>query len=168
MKLLKALDEHFEEGVIFVALSAMSIIIFLQVIMRYGFQSSLSWSEEIARYLFIWLIYIGISYGAKKDAHVAVTVLDFVLSKQAQKYLQILTTIIFFGFSCMTVYYGRAVCALIMRLGQKAAATDIDMWIVYAAVPTGFALTCIRLIQKLIRQIKSLKDEEPSEANANN
>lgn len=158
MKLIKLLDEHFEEAIIFMALSLMSIIIFFQVVMRYGFQASLSWSEEIARYLFIWLIYIGISYGVKKNAHVAVTVLDFVLSKKAKALMHLFTTLIFFAFSCVTLYYGKAVCSLIMRLGQHAAATDLPMWIVYAAVPTGFALTCIRLIQNFIKQLKELKE----------
>lgn len=149
MKILKLLDDHFEEAIIFVALSMMSLIIALQVVMRYGFQASLSWSEEIARYLFIWLIYIGISYGVKKNAHVAVTALDLVLSPRAQHVMKIISTIVFFLFAMTVVYYGRAVCATIGRLGQEAPATGIHMWMVYAAVPTGFTLTCIRLVQRL-------------------
>ena len=149
MKILKLLDDHFEEAIIFVALAAMSLIIAVQVLMRYGFQASLSWSEEVARYLFIWLIYVGISYGVKKSAHVSVTALDLVLSPRAQHIMKIISTFVFLAFALTVVYYGRAVCATIGRLGQEAPATGISMWMVYAAVPTGFTLTCIRLIQRL-------------------
>lgn len=156
-RIVKLLDDHFEEWIIFTALASMSVIIALQVVMRYGFQASLAWSEEVARYLFIWLIYIGISYGVKKNAHVAVTVLDFVLSARQKQYLQILTTIIFFAFAFAMFWYGRIVCMTIARLGQQSPAMDIHMWMVYAAVPTGFTLTCFRLVQRLVSQLKGLK-----------
>ena len=149
MKILKWLDDHLEESFIFVSLSAMSIIIALQVLMRYVFQASLSWSEEVARYLFIWLIYVGISYGVKKNAHVAVTALDLVLSDKVKHLMKVLSAVIFLVFSTIVVFYGWQVCAKIMRLGQAAPGTGLEMWIVYLAAPAGFALTSIRLIQLL-------------------
>ncbi|MDR3073379.1 MAG: TRAP transporter small permease, partial [Deltaproteobacteria bacterium] len=106
MNILKWLDEHLEEAVIFTTLSSMSLIIAVQVVMRYGFQASLSWSEEVSRYLFIWLVYVGISYGVKKSAHVSVTVLDLVLSKRAKHLLKLITAVIFLVFSVIIVYYG--------------------------------------------------------------
>jgi len=157
MTIIKWLDEHLEEAIIFVALSAMSIIIAVQVLMRYGFDASLSWSEEVARYLFIWLIYIGISYGVKKNAHVAVTALDLALSDKAQRTLKLLSSIVFLLFAIAIVYYGGQVCAKIARLGQEAPATGLEMWLVYLAVPTGFTLTCFRLVQRLYFMIRDFK-----------
>ena len=153
LRVLRFLDDHLEECVIFVTLSLMSIIIALQVVMRYAFQASLSWSEEIARYLFIWLIYIGISYGVKKSAHVAVTATDLFLSSTQQKWMRLISNIVFFVFALCIFYYGRQVCATIARLGQQSPAMDIPMWMVYAAAPTGFCLTCIRLIQRIRQQL---------------
>ena len=54
---MKFLNEHLEEFFIIPLMFAMSIIIFIQVVMRYAFQNSLTWSEELARYLFVWLVY---------------------------------------------------------------------------------------------------------------
>lgn len=158
MKIFKWLDAHLEEAFIFTALSAMSIIIFLQVVMRYGFQASLSWSEEIARYLFIWLIYIGISYGVKKSAHVEVTALDLVLPEAGRRCLKAVSAVFFLIFSVIIVYYGWLVCMKIMRLGQEAPGTGIEMWVVYLAVPTGFTLTCFRLCQRLRGMLKKTKN----------
>jgi TRAP-type C4-dicarboxylate transport system permease small subunit len=148
------MDEHFEETIIFITLSSMSIIIGLQVVMRYVFHSALSWSEELARYLFIWLIYIGISYGVKRGSHVAVTAINWILSGRAQHLLKCVSTCIFLIFAIVVAYHGQVVCATIARLGQHAPATGINMWIVYAAVPTGFTLTCVRLLQQLYLLLK--------------
>jgi TRAP-type C4-dicarboxylate transport system permease small subunit len=155
MSILKWLDDHLEEAFIFLSLSAMSVIIAVQVLMRYVFQSSLSWSEEIARYLFIWLIYVGISYGVKKSAHVSVTALDLVLSDKARRCLKIISIIVFFLFSVMIIQYGWQVCSRIMRFGQESPAAGLQMGLVYMAVPVGFALTCFRLAQKLYDMLKS-------------
>jgi len=167
-RMLKLLDDHFEEAIIFVALSAMSLIIAFQVLMRYGFDASLSWSEEISRYLFIWLIYIGISYGVKKQAHVAVTALDLWLSPRQIQILRLLSAVVFLVFAILIFYYGREVCSKIGRLGQQSPAMDIPMWMVYAAVPTGFGLTCIRLVQLIYRQLKDWnKPVEPPQPSGN-
>ena len=48
---------------------AMSIIIFIQVVCRYVFQNSLTWSEEMARYMFVWLVYFSVSYTARRKTH---------------------------------------------------------------------------------------------------
>ena len=160
-RVLKFLDDHVEEVLIFTVFSLMSIIIFFQVIMRYIFQSSLSWSEEIARYLFIWLIYIGVSYAAKKNSHVAVTATELVLSPKHTKWIRLTAHVIFLAFAMCVFYYARQVCSTILRLGQQSPALDIPMWAIYAAVPTGFCLTCIRQIQNIRRQILDWNSELP-------
>ena len=71
-KILSFLDEHFEKYLFIAILGIMSIVICYQVFMRYVMAASLSWSEELARYLFIWMAYIAISYGVKKEQHVSV------------------------------------------------------------------------------------------------
>ena len=61
-KILSFLDEHFEEYLLIAILGIMSIVICYQVFMRYVMAASLSWSEELARYLFIWMAYICLLY----------------------------------------------------------------------------------------------------------
>ena len=57
MKALRFLDENIEKMLCVIALALMSAVIVAQVFCRYVLNSSLSWSEELARYLFIWMIY---------------------------------------------------------------------------------------------------------------
>ncbi len=64
---MKYVWEHLEEFFIIPLMFAMSIIIFIQVIMRYVFQNSLTWSEELARYMFVWLVYFAVSFTARRE-----------------------------------------------------------------------------------------------------
>ena len=85
MKVLKFLDENLEKMLCVIFLALMSIIIVLQVFFRYVLNNSLSWSEELARYLFIWMIYIGISYGVKLDKHICVDAVYTFMPKSIKR-----------------------------------------------------------------------------------
>ena len=66
---MKFINEHLEEFFIIPLMFAMSIIIFIQVVMRYAFQNSLTWSEELARYLFVWLVYCSKLYSTQRKTY---------------------------------------------------------------------------------------------------
>ena len=68
MKVMKWFDEYAEISVCVVLMSTMTVLLAVQVFMRYVMGASLSWSEEIARYLFIWLIYLGIELWRARNA----------------------------------------------------------------------------------------------------
>ena len=63
-KALQWLDENLEEVLLVIALAAMAVIMGIQVIARYIFGASLSWSEELTRYIFIWAGFLSVSYRA--------------------------------------------------------------------------------------------------------
>ena len=67
--ILKTLDK-IEETVLVAMFVAMVGIIFFQVIMRYVFNNSLSWSEELGKFLFVWISWLGISIGHKRKEHI--------------------------------------------------------------------------------------------------
>ncbi|MCL2601411.1 MAG: TRAP transporter small permease subunit, partial [Treponema sp.] len=69
LKALQWLDLNAEITINIFLMSFMVIILFIQVIMRRVFNNSLFWSEELARYMFIWLVYLGISHGARLRKH---------------------------------------------------------------------------------------------------
>lgn len=158
MKIIKFLDERVEEILLGFLLSGMSLIIAVQVFMRYVMKSSLSWSEEIARYMFIWMVYIGISYGVKKSKHIKIDAAVNIFPKATRKYLYILSDLIFLSFAAILVVKSKEVSSLIFKLGQASPATGIPMGYVYLAVPIGLSLVCIRLVQRLFYKIKNLNE----------
>ena len=80
---------------------AMSIIIFIQVVCRYVFQNSLTWSEEMARYMFVWLVYFSVSYTARREKHIRIDAAINLYPKKARPYIEILSEVIVLGFAAL-------------------------------------------------------------------
>ena len=163
MKLLKFLDDNLEMYLCIALLSIMTSVLAVQVFMRYVMQASLSWSEELARYLFVWLVYLGISYGAKIMRHIKIEAALGLFPKKWRPYVVILGDCIFLGFSifiCITAY---TIVKKQMMLGQTSPAIGMPMWFLYSAPLVGFALAAFRQIQTIKYRIGRLGVEEATE-----
>ena len=125
MKVLRFLDDNLEKMICTVTLALMSAIIVAQVFFRYVLNNSLSWSEELARYLFIWTIYIGISYGVKMDKHVAVDAVYSYMPKGVKKYYAMIAYALFLLFAVAIVYYGVTVVGMQISSGQVSPAMGL-------------------------------------------
>ena len=158
MKVLRFLDEHGEEYLCIILIVLMSLVIGLQVVMRYIFQSSLSWSEELARYMCIWLVFIGSSYAARKGRHICVSALYDALPPKPALMLAIISDLVFLGFALVLTRYGFDVLTRIIKVAQDSPAMGVPMWMVYSALPIGFLLICVRLIQGLCLQIRKARE----------
>jgi len=155
MKVLRFLDDNLEKMICTVTIALMSAIIVAQVFFRYVLNNSLSWSEELARYLFIWTIYIGISYGVKMDKHVAVDAVYSYMPKGVKKYYAMIAYALFLLFAVAIVYYGVTVVGMQISSGQVSPAMGLPMQYVYVAPVVGMVLTVIRLVQKIIEAAKA-------------
>lgn len=156
MKVLKWLDEHLESYLLVLISAVMVSVIALQVFMRFVLNSSLTWSEELARYCFVWLIYIGISYGVKKQRHIKVDIALILLKDKGKIVLNLIANAFFLFFALFVVFYGYEVAQSLLKFGQKSPSLGISMGIVYLATPIGMGLTAIRLLQQIVQQIKAL------------
>ena len=70
-RLLRGAD-RLEEAFMIVALAFMTLLTFVQVVLRYGFGTGFVWSLEATTYAFAWLVLVGMSYGVRTGAHIAV------------------------------------------------------------------------------------------------
>jgi TRAP-type C4-dicarboxylate transport system permease small subunit len=137
------------EVVIGLLLGAAIIVALLQVVFRYGLNSSLSWSEELARYLFIWIIFLGTSSAARRGQHMAVETLASVLPAVALRPLTTLVIMVSIVFYCVVFY--TAVILTENAIPQLSTALEISVAIVYVSAPIGAALTIIHLINGLVQ-----------------
>lgn len=163
MKALRFLDRHAEEIIVVTALAVMSVVIGVQVFMRYVMQSSLSWSEELARYVFILLVYVGISYGVKRRKHICVEVFTMWLPRRGQIVVEIIADLIFMVFAIVIIRYGYLTASKIFSLGQRSPALGLQMGVVYMALPFSYLLTLVRLIQNIVWKIQVLSGKEEEE-----
>ena len=155
MRLLKLLDDKLEAVLCIILLSVMTVVVFIQVIMRYVVQDALAWSEELSRYLFVWLIYLGIPLGAKHMKHIKIEAPLSLFPRKARKYVVILGDIIFLAFCVIIAVTTYTLVLKQSASGQTSPAMGIPMWIVYLAPCVGFALTSIRQIQVLVYRIRN-------------
>lgn len=162
---MKYIMDHLEEFFMIPLIFAMSIIIFIQVIMRYVFQSSLTWSEEMARYMFVWLVYFSVSYTARREKHIRIDAAINIYPKKMRPYIELVSEIIVLGFAIFIAITGMTVFHKIAWSGQMSPAMRIPMQFVYAAPMIGLGLTAIRQVQCILRKVKALgNNEEVTEA----
>ena len=132
------------------------ILVFAQVVMRYLFNFSLSWSEELARYVFVWQSWLGFSYLLKENGHIRVILVRDFLSPR----LKIVFDIVAWSFSLAMVVFltvdGFRFLGLLIDRGQISPALRIPIGYAYAAVPFSCLLGSLIIIVIIIQNFSSL------------
>jgi TRAP-type C4-dicarboxylate transport system permease small subunit len=128
-------------------LLAMTAVITLQIVCRFFF-TALSWSEELARYLMIWLTFLGASMGVKRGAHIAVTFAISPLPKAVRKGLELLVYALCLYFFSTVAYYGWRL--MNMQAYQVSAGLGISMRYVYVSLPVGGVICSIHVLNQIL------------------
>ncbi|MEJ5357490.1 MAG: TRAP transporter small permease [Desulfobacterales bacterium] len=156
--------KRFEEIASCTSLAVMAVIIILQVFQRYVLQNSLDWPEELARYLFIFSVYIGTSYATSERRHLEVTVARTLFGEKAGIIIAITAYFITLLFSGLMFYWGVKMVEFVFVSNQLAPALLFPMFIAYMCLPLGFLLMTIRtivVIKNLFsRDLKRVLDRE--------
>ena len=122
-------------------------MLFMQVILRYVFNFSFGEIDELSRYMFIWIIFLGISLGYRENAHLGVTALTDRLNTDISSRVLLGVRIITIVFMGALFVAGCKMAAFTM--GQKSSTLLIPMGYIYASVPTGALLCFLTEIEKL-------------------
>ncbi|HBH28005.1 MAG TPA: TRAP transporter small permease [Desulfofustis sp.] len=146
---LKTFFSRAEEIFASLCLGAMIVLISVQVFRRYVLQSSLDWSEELARYFFIWAVYIGCSFATQQDRHLEVTILRTVKGGKWAKPITILAYVLTVIFCATVAVWGTQMVLFLIKTGQKTQALEIAIFWVYIAIPLGMGLMCLRTLERL-------------------
>jgi len=138
---------HIEEGLMALFLAFMTALTALQVLLRYVFNTGLIWSLEATSYSFAWLVLLGMAYGVRTRAHIAV---DLVMSRLSGRTLKVATALalaICVAYSLLMLYGGSVLVARLVELGNEARDLPIKRWILTSMIPLGFALLALRFLQ---------------------
>lgn len=118
---------------------AMALIVATQVFSRYALNHSLFWSEELARYMLVWLTFLGASTAYKRNLHPGVDVLVTRLPLPVQKAISILIHLISLGLFSVMVIYGLQFAYFVRA--QISPALYLPKWTVFSIIPlTGTVL----------------------------
>jgi TRAP-type C4-dicarboxylate transport system permease small subunit len=144
--------DQLARGVLFVLLAVMTVLVFLQVVLRYVFGHSIVWSEEVSRYAFVWASFMGASLASRWGIHVGVRILVDHLPKGAKRAIELTANIFILFFLCVAVYVG--VQATFRAWNQSTAVLQIPMAIPYSAIPVGCFLMLIQEVESVSKLLR--------------
>lgn len=162
MRVYKHLDEHIETYLSSFLLIAFSVLCIVQVVMRYIFNESLTWSEELSRYAFVWFVYTSAAYAVKYQRHVKFSFLVNLLKKISpiySQFLKIIALLCWIGFLIFLDYFSVKLVMNQFNTGQLSPANQIPLYIVYLGLPLGAFLMTFRVVQHIVTEVLELKKE---------
>ncbi|MGI6031279.1 MAG: TRAP transporter small permease [Eubacteriales bacterium] len=147
--------------------AAVVVIAFIQVICRYVFNNSLTWSEELMRYMFIWMFFVAMAESTRTGAHLGLDIVPDICKKNptANLILQTVIDVLCISFLVFLVYFGFEISGV--NMGQKSAALLIPLGYIYAALPVGAILMIFYQVRNIIirfRDYAKLKKGGASES----
>lgn len=122
----------------------MIVIVFMQVVLRLLGHSN-SWSEEMARYIYIWECWVGLSFCQRYQGHIRITALIGMFPPAGQKVAELLVILFSGAVAIFLAYLGFQMVDYLIGLGTKSPYVRIPYWIIYAALPVG----CIGYVFRL-------------------
>ena len=162
MGLLAILDRNAERWALLVFYTLLFVTMAIEVVRRELFSYSSIWGEEIVRYAFIYLAWIGAASAVRERAHIRIDVLFHYLSNRGKAALYILGDLVMLVLACMAVYLSLETVEVSWRFGSVSHGLRVSMVWFLMAVPIGFSLMIFRLIQSLARDIADLRAGRPA------
>lgn len=133
---------------------------FIEVLRREIFSYSSIWGEELVRYSFIYLAWIGAASAVRERAHIRIDVLMHYLSARAKALVYIFGDLVMLAVAVIAVYWSFETVLVSWEFGSVSHGLRVSMVWFLVAVPIGFSLMICRLLQSLHRDIHSLRTGE--------
>ena len=146
----------------FVTVAVMVVAMVYQVILRYIFSASNSWSEELCRYLFIYSVMFGAAIAVRRNSHLQIDVLTGMMNEKTKKIITIVATcagIVFLGYLFV---YSIDLCKTGVKT-MSAGLPGVNMAMAYASMPIGIVLMVLCSIEVIIKNIEELKNGDGKE-----
>jgi len=141
------LRERFEEDAAGVLMAGVFICLGLQVITRYVVTVQLTWTEEVARYLFVWLVFFGASAAIRNRSHVAVEFFLPLYPPAVRKIVSLASSLLILLFLGVVMYWGWK--EVLESWGLSIAALDFPSGAVYAVIPVSGFFMVLRTIEQM-------------------
>lgn len=142
------LIERLEEALLALLLAAMTLLTFVQVVLRYLFNAGLIWALEATVYLFAWLILLGIAYGVRVHAHIGVDIVVKALPGATRRIVGLTAVGLSLLYTGIMLYGSWRYVERLHRLGTEAEDIPVERWILTIVLPIGFLLLGVRLLEQ--------------------
>lgn len=145
----------FEEWTLFITVMAALVALFLNVVLRYGFNSALPWSEELVREVIMYTTFIGCSAAVRNRSMIKIDA-SVQLFPKLKIPLTFFSNFMTLAFAMIVFYYGWKLSALQIQTEQKTVIMEIPLYYIFAILPLMGVTMTIRVLQVIYEDILSL------------
>lgn len=166
IKAVKKLIDMVEVIAMVGSMALITIVITTQVILRYFFNDSLTWAEELTRFTVVWMSFIAAGMGVREGKHISVDILTTFAPKKIARLLVVVTGLLGICFGLGIFVFGGELFLHAMDRYQLSSALQIPMYMVYAIFPISGVLLIYRYLEFLFNAVMetSVPYEEKDEA----
>ena len=161
MDILRNIDRNAERWLLLTFYVMLVVTMAIEVLRREIFAYSSIWGEEIVRYSFIYLAWIGAAAAVKERAHIRIDVLMHYLGPRTKALLYIFGDLVMFAVAIIALYWSIETVHVSAKFGSVTDGLRISKVWFLMAVPAGFGLMVWRLLQSFNRDIRALRDGTP-------
>jgi len=158
---LKALDQNAERWLLLVFYIMLVATMFIEVLRRELLSYSSIWGEEIVRYSFIYLAWIGAASAVKERGHIRIDVIMQYVGRRTKALLYLFGDFVMVIVAVIAVYYSFETVHVAAKFGSVTDGLRISRVWFLMAVPIGFSLVLVRLFQSITRDIADLRAGRP-------
>jgi TRAP-type C4-dicarboxylate transport system permease small subunit len=139
----------FDQAAILILLAGLVAVVSLQVASRFILKIPIEWSEEIARFIFIWFCWLGSSYATLKFHHIRITAHLRLLPPRLARAVMVTGDLLWIGFNLFVVVAGVMYLYSTIQFPYRAMVTEINMFWIFLPIPVIFVVFTLRVIQNL-------------------
>lgn len=159
--MLSTLDRNLERWALLIFYMMLVVTMAIEVIRREVFSYSSVWGEEIVRYAFIYLAWIGAAAAVRERAHIRIDVIMHYVGPRMKAALYILGDLVMAAVAIVALYWSWETVLVSAKFGSVSAGLRVSMVWFLMAVPVGFGLMLLRLVQSFLRDLRALRDGTP-------
>jgi len=157
MRLVERL-ERIQDWIAFVFISVMTVCVSLQVFVRYVLQKPMFlWSEELTRFVLIWMVFLGIGVGVKNDGHFCMDILPPLLGRRWGLAVRLLNDVCMGTILVLLVLAGLRFSYFGMF--QDSPNMEVPMVLVFASIPLGGILALLYLAERIGRRLRDSRGD---------
>ncbi|WP_299652899.1 TRAP transporter small permease [uncultured Jannaschia sp.] len=155
--MLGVIDRNLERWALLVFYTMLVGTMAIEVMRREVFAYSSIWGEEVVRYAFIYLVWIGAAAAVRDRAHIRIDVLFHYLPPRGKAALYIFGDLVMAAVACLALWWSFDTVEVSWRFGSVTDGLRVSKVWALAAVPIGFTLILVRLIQSFLRDVRDLR-----------
>ncbi|RUM74518.1 MAG: TRAP transporter small permease [Sulfurovum sp.] len=152
--MLAKITDSLEESILSILLVTMTLLVFIDVVMRFGFNAGIAWSQEVTLYMMAWFVLFGASYGVKVGAHIGVDSFVRIFPKPIRRALGLLSVSICIAYSIIFMIAAWNYLAKLHKIQIEMEDLEVQRWMSESIIFIGFLLLLYRFIQLFIKILK--------------